>query len=50
MKMFMRAPFTNTLLLIDNDVTNIKQNTFLDHLFFLICQSHVLGDQHLQVK
>ena len=24
----MRAPFTNTLLLIDNGLTNNKQNTF----------------------
>ena len=37
----MRAPFTNALLLIDNDLTNNKQNTF-EPLLFIICQRPVV--------
>ena len=43
----MRAPFTNALLLIDNGLTNNKQNTF-DSLIFIICQRPVVGEQNLQ--
>ena len=43
----MRAPFTNALLLIDNGLTNNKQNTF-EPLLFIICQRPVVGGQNLQ--
>ena len=43
----MRAPFTNALLLIDNGLTNNKQNTF-EPLLFIICQRPVVGGQTLQ--
>ena len=36
----MRVPFTNALLLIDNGLTNNKQNTF-EPLLFVICQRPV---------
>ena len=43
----MRAPFTNALLLIDNNLTNNKQNTF-EPLLFIIYQRPVVGGQNLQ--
>ena len=43
----MRAPFTNALLLIDNGLTNNKQNTF-EPLLFIIYQRPVVGGQTLQ--
>ena len=43
----MRAPFTNALLLLDNGLTNNKQNTF-EPLLFIICQRPVVGGQTLQ--
>ena len=44
---WVRAPFTNALLLIDNGLTNNKQNTF-EPLLFIICQRPVVGGQTLQ--
>ena len=42
-----RAPFTKALLLIDNGITNNKQNTF-EPLLFRICQRPVVDGQTLQ--